>query len=186
MDNTQSVTHVNPWQSARRAVKNGQLEVLRSLIEDNAIDPLRENSELLRIAAECQHAEIVAYLIPLSDPKAENSLALRWACEKPGLRCVELLLPHSDPKAENSAALRLAVTYGNYEAAKLLFGVSEPQKAFQMLTSRPGISYGRKSVPEKFMELWEEHKNQKFKQRIEKMLDNKGSTPQRTTNPRKL
>lgn len=180
MDNTQSV---KDWLSARRAVKDGQLEVLRSLIEQNAIDPLREDSELLRMAAECQHPEIVAYLIPLSDPQAENSLALRWACEKPGLRCVELLLPHSDPKAENSAALRLAVTYGNYEAAKLLFGVSEPDKAFQMLISRPGISYGRENVPEKFMELWHEHK---LKQRIEKAVGHALNKPQRTTSPRKL
>lgn len=146
--------------------------MLQNLVEQNLIDPKWGGSELLRLAAESQQPNVVAYLIPLSEPKSMNSLALRWACEKPGLECVALLLPHSDPTTENSAALRLAVTYGNYEAAKILFDVSEPEKALKDLLERPGMAYGRKNVPQTFVQLWEEHEAQKMKTILHENIDN--------------
>lgn len=154
------------YAQARTAAKDGDLPLLQQLIVQHQLDPKNEDSDLLRIAAEHQNPHIVQYLIPLSEPKALNSLALRWACEKPGVECVALLLPHSDPSAEKSSALRLAVTYGNYEAAKLLFDVSDPKIALKQLVEKPGLTYGRKNVPERFVQWWEEHEAAKLKQKL--------------------
>lgn len=158
------------YRLALGSAKSGDLETIRCLVEHNKIDPKDEDSELLRVAAEHQNPEIVEYLIPLTDPKALGSLALRWACEKPGIECIKLLLPHSDPTQENSAALRLAVTYGNYEGAKLLFDLCDPQKALNELLDKPGQAYGRKNVPEKFVQWWEEHEAHKLKTIIEENI----------------
>lgn len=171
-----SVTHDHNYALAKGSAKSGDLDTLKILVEQNLVDPKNQNdSELLRVAAENQHPDVVEYLIPLSDPKAMDSLALRWACEKTGIECVKLLLPHSDPTTSNSAALRLAVTYGNHEAAKLLFDLCDPQQALSDLLERPNLAYGRKNVPETFVRLWEEHQAQKLSATLHAHIQHDGA-----------
>ena len=147
------------------AIKRKSFSELQDLIAKGA-DPLCEDSEMLRLAAEAAYPEMVEFLIPLSNPLALESLALRWACEQgdEGLECVKLLLPHSNPKDCKSAALRLAVTYGGVETARLLFPLSNPKDVLSDLNN-PHRRL-KDGVLDLFHALWAEEKAFKQKDKL--------------------
>lgn len=132
----------------------GELSEVKKYINEKTVDPKKNNSECLRVAAEKGHVDIVSLLIPHTNPRDLNSLALRWACEKGHIKCVKKLLPHSDPKAEKSSPLRLSVMYGHHDLARFLFPLSNPSEAYDGLVERSRVLGGDQI--ESFNMLWDE------------------------------
>jgi len=116
-----------------QAVKSGDLDTVRRLVETYRFDPGSDNCYAFRLAADKAHLAIVKFLLPYSDPKAYNSEAFRWAADKGHLEIVKFLLPYSDPKAYGSDAFRLAALNGHLEVVKFLLPHTDPKVVRQFI-----------------------------------------------------
>lgn len=109
--------------SLQAMVRGGHLECVKLLC--GVIDPAKNNSQALRVAASEGHIDCLEYLIPLSNPKSADSGALYDAAHAGQIQCVQMLLPHSDPMAGESDALFAAAREGHTDIVKLLIPLSD-------------------------------------------------------------
>ena len=76
------------------AIENGQLEVVKALLEDKRVDPSDDKNLAIQRASSCGHLEVVKALRKDKrvDPSDDNNLAIRWASKNGRVEVVKLLL----------------------------------------------------------------------------------------------
>lgn len=130
------------------AAKNGEIEVVRSLLADN---PPASHNRALATAAAWGHVECVQLLLSVADASADSSIALRWAAQFGQEECVRLLLPHSNPKDIESEALYNACEHEYNNCIDMLCPVSDVAAVLDRLKRDYPDNY------EKWMYLQQKH-----------------------------
>lgn len=108
----------------KAAAACGNIEMVKSLIEEAPADLIDACNVALASAAESGHTEVVQLLLTQTgvDPAADHSFAIRSAACKGHADVVKLLLldSRSDPSILGNLAIRLSSAYGHTEVVKLL------------------------------------------------------------------
>ena len=112
------------------AVENDDLSLLRAHMHHADNDSL---DTALWLAAYNGNAQMLQELIPLANPLANDMQALRMAAQFDYRQCVELLLPVSDPHGDKSSVLWDASMYGATTTIDLLIPLSDPRKHARVL-----------------------------------------------------
>ena len=106
------------------AVRVGNTEVVKLLLEDPRINPADDNNLAIGLASQNGYIEIVKLLLkdPRVDPSADEDYAIRMSSERGKTEVVRLLLKDDrvDPSAYNNWAIRWAIHERNTEVARLL------------------------------------------------------------------
>jgi len=142
------------------AAYNGNARMVQELIPVS--NPLANDMQALRMAAQANCVECVALLLPVSDPTGDKSDVLWDACmygatdviaclipvsentarslcvciAQNNLDGIELLLPVADLKANDSRPLQIAVESKQLALIDVLYPLSEPKKALKALQRR--------------------------------------------------
>lgn len=142
------------------AAYNGNAPMVQELIPVS--NPLANDMQALRMAAQANSVECVALLLPVSDPTGDKSDILWDACiygandvitslipfsknraralcvciSQNNLEGIELLLPVSDLKDNNSRPLQIAVESKMPTLIDVLYPLSDPKKALKALQQR--------------------------------------------------
>lgn len=104
------------------AAEHNNLELLREHIPNASSDAL---DTALWVAAYYGNAQIIQELIPISNPLANDMQALRMAAQTNCVECIQLLLPVSDPQGDKSDILWDACMYFANEAIACLIPFSK-------------------------------------------------------------
>ena len=104
--------------------RNGNIEIIKFLIEDSRVDPsVRDNLSIIWASIN-GHLEVVKLLLqdPRVDPSARNNESIIWASNYGHLEIVRLLLqdPRVDPSSRDNCSIIRASNYGHLEVVKLL------------------------------------------------------------------
>lgn len=106
------------------ASREGFVELVNLLLEDERTDPSAYNNFAVRMACKNGHAAIVELLLrhPKVDPSVNQNAAIKEASEKGYTKIVELLLTHPkvDPSVDDNWALKVASEKGYREIVRLL------------------------------------------------------------------
>lgn len=104
------------------ACKNGNLEVVRLLLNDPRVGPSAKDNYAIRLASYNGHLEVVRLLLSDSrvDPSARENFAIRWASERGHLEVVRLLLSDLRVDPSENYAIRWASERGHLEVVRLL------------------------------------------------------------------
>ena len=106
------------------ASRNGRVEMVKILLNDNRVDPSARNNEAITWASENGNLNIARLLLadPRTDPSTDDNLPIKVASEKGNLNVVRLLLAdfRTDPSAEYNWAIKAADKNGHIEVVRLL------------------------------------------------------------------
>lgn len=100
------------------AVETNDLNKVEQML--GLLDPSRDQSLALRLAAQGGHLDMVRLLLPLSDPTAKDSTAVALAAEKGYLEIVKILADVSDVSASDWYAFREAAGNGHTHVVEWL------------------------------------------------------------------
>ena len=108
----------------RLASANGQIDVVRLLLQDERVDPSAEFNYAIRFASANGQIDVVRLLLQDErvDPSAENNYAIGIASANGHADIVRLLLHDErvDPSAENNYAIKFASANGRIDVVRLL------------------------------------------------------------------
>ncbi len=106
------------------ASKNGHLEIVKLLLQDERVDPSDHNNYAIRLALQNGHTEIVKLLLQDKrvDPSVDNNYVIRIASLNGYVEIVKLLLQDErvDPSVDNNLTIEFASQNGHTEIVKLL------------------------------------------------------------------
>jgi len=106
------------------AIKNNDIERVKTLLQDKGVDPSAYNNIAIIIAAMNGYTEIVKILLKDKrvDPSAWNNQAIRYAAENGRMEVVRLLLRdgRADPSTLDNYAIRYAARQGHSDVVKIL------------------------------------------------------------------
>jgi hypothetical protein len=115
---------VNNNNAIRWASHDGNVEVVKRLLNDPRVDPSDRYHEAIRCASINGHVEVVKLLLndPRVDPSADNNAAIRLASNDGHVEVVKVLLndPRVDPSDRDNEAVRWASKKGHVVVVKLL------------------------------------------------------------------
>jgi ankyrin repeat protein len=105
--------HVDPFIKnnfpIRWAAKNGEVEMVRNLLNNNLVDPSADKNYAIRWASYNGHIDVVRLLLSDKrvDPSDNNNHAIRWALKKGHIEIVRLLLSdeHVDPSVNENYSI---------------------------------------------------------------------------------
>ncbi len=127
------------------ASKNGHLEIVKLLLQDERVDPSDHNNYAIECASKNGHTEVVKLLLQDErvDPSDHRNDAIRYASENGHTEVVKLLLQDKrvDPSANYNYAIRVALEYGYIETVKLLL---QDEKVREKLTDEEIKKYENK------------------------------------------
>jgi ankyrin repeat protein len=120
--------HVEPFISnnfpVQWAAENGEVEMVRHLLNNNLVDPSAGNNYAILQATENGHIEVVRLLLSDErvDPSDNENIAIRWASQYGYIEIVRLLLSDErvDPSDRKNCAIRWASANGHIEIVRLL------------------------------------------------------------------
>jgi hypothetical protein len=108
----------------RWAAENGEVEMVRHLLNNIFIDPSANENYAIRLASSNGHIEVVKLLLSDErvDPSANGNYAIRWASENGHVKVVRLLLSDEriDPSDDENYAIKWASVNGHVEVVRLL------------------------------------------------------------------
>src|SRR3990167_9224825 len=97
------------------ASKNGRLDIVERLLEDQRVDPSDQNNISIIFASENGHLDVVERLLQDErvDPSSQDNQSIILASENGHLGVVERLLQDRrvDPSDQNNEALRVSLEY---------------------------------------------------------------------------
>jgi len=114
----------------RNAVRNGNVPLVKRLLQDPLIDPSAMHSESLQLAAKSGNMAIVRLLLDAGvDPSDDFNFAITWASLHGHPQVVKRLLedPRVDPSSGNNRALTFAIIHGHLDIVQLL--LKDPRTA---------------------------------------------------------
>ena len=115
-------SHTNIQQQFLVAIKMNELEVVKTLLTDDRINPAAIDHMAIRLAS--QHGNVVKLLLadPRVDPSINVNHLLHHASKEGQAEVVQLLLadPRVDPTAGDNQALKVARFYNRKEVIKIL------------------------------------------------------------------
>ncbi|KAJ3317363.1 hypothetical protein HDU76_001209 [Blyttiomyces sp. JEL0837] len=135
-----------------KVAANGDLELLKALVQSPGVDPTASDNAALIEASFHGHLAVVQFLLTLPgvDATAQNNKAFRVAATGGQLIIIQYLLtvPGVDPTACGNEAIGSAVMFGHEEVAKVLLalpGVKKPSserfldQCFDLVSSLKGL-----------------------------------------------
>eukprot|EP01118_Nematostelium_gracile_P002769 TRINITY_DN1306_c0_g4_i2.p1 TRINITY_DN1306_c0_g4~~TRINITY_DN1306_c0_g4_i2.p1 ORF type:complete len:277 (-),score=77.03 TRINITY_DN1306_c0_g4_i2:375-1205(-) len=108
----------------RTASENGNMEIVKELLEDKRVNAGARREEAMRMACKNGHLNIVKMLLQdkRRDPSAVENEAIRWACTNGHLEIVNVLLDDErvNPSACYNEAIRWASAHGHLQVVEKL------------------------------------------------------------------
>jgi ankyrin repeat protein len=118
-----------------KACEDGALELVRSLLEQDGVDPAAQDHKALWLAARYGHMEVVRLLLQQNNADfiVRDNFSLRFAAARGYVDMVRLLLEQDniDPAAQDSIALRVAAEHNHVEIVRLLLEQANVDPAAQ-------------------------------------------------------
>lgn len=134
-----------------QAVRNGELQTVRSLIEHGDCDCRHHGSQALREAVKNGWFDIAQELLPHSDPTAYHCGALAEAAALGRMDLVVLLLPHIDPNITQEHAVGETVVHNHRDIFDLLLPRVTSDSKIVNLLIRSAAQYGRDYMLERLL-----------------------------------
>lgn len=108
------------------AIRNRDLDSVRSLIEEHHVDPREHDDAAIVNACETGQLDVVDLLIKHgANVNVDGGCPLLWAVKNKNVRLATYLIEHgADTSLLNGCATRIAVSSGDHEMVSLLSGRS--------------------------------------------------------------
>ncbi|MBS0286996.1 MAG: ankyrin repeat domain-containing protein [Proteobacteria bacterium] len=102
------------------AARNGQLDVVKLLLQDKRVDPTAKENQAIRNAAKNGHLDVVKLLLDdkRADPSSQNNEAILEAAKNGHADVVDLLLQDNRVKVDKHKVFNVALQYGKSKVIK--------------------------------------------------------------------
>lgn len=134
-----------------QAVRDGELQTVRSMIEHSDCNCRHHGSQALREAVKNGHFDIACALLPHSDPTAYHCGALAEAASLGRMDLVVLLLPYIDQDIIQEQAVSETVVHNHRDVFDLLLSRVTNDSKIVGLLIRVAAQYGRDYMLERLL-----------------------------------